>query len=129
MKFEHVAFNVHDPVAVADWYVRHLGLTVAFRGGAPTHTHFLADDSGQMLMEVYTNPPDAVPDYAAMDPLLLHLAFVSADPAADAARLAAAGAEIVSAARPDARTHLIMLRDPWGLALQLCQRGTPLLRE
>jgi len=27
----------------------------------------------------------------------------------------------------DDGTRLIMLRDPWGLALQLCKRATPLL--
>jgi len=28
MKFEHVAFNVEDPAAFAEWYVRHLNVTV-----------------------------------------------------------------------------------------------------
>jgi len=128
MKLEHVAFNVQDPPAVAAWYVQHLGMTVARSDGAPYHTHFLADDSGLMLVEIYCNPPDAVPHYAEMNPLVLHLAFVSADPEADKTRLLAAGATLVSDTRPDAQTHLVMLRDPWGFAIQLCKRGAAMLK-
>lgn len=127
MKLEHVAFNVKDPPAVAAWYCGHLGLTVARRQGAPHHTHFLADDGGTVLLEIYNNPPDAVPPYADMDPLLFHLAFVSADPERDRDALVAAGAALVSDQRLADGTHLVMLRDPWGLAFQLCKRGTPML--
>jgi catechol 2,3-dioxygenase-like lactoylglutathione lyase family enzyme len=129
MKLEHVAFNVQDPLAVAEWYARHLGLAVVRRDGAPYFTHFLADDGGAMLIEIYCNPPGEVPHYAAMNPLVLHLAFVSADPDADKTALLAAGATLVSEARPDAQTHLVMLRDPWGLAIQLCKRGAAMLKE
>lgn len=128
MKLEHVAFNVQDPPMVAAWYARHLGLAVVRSEGAPYHTHFLADDSGLMLVEIYCNPPDAVPHYAEMHPLVLHLAFVSADPEADKSALLAAGATLVSEGHPDAQTHLVMLRDPWGLAIQLCRRGAPMLK-
>lgn len=128
MRIEHVAFNVADPSAVAAWYGEHLGLTVALQVPGPAQTHFLADDAGKTVLEIYCNPPDQVPDYAAMDPLLFHLAFVSDIPADDRARLIAAGATGVDEIeRPDG-THLIMLRDPWGLALQLCKRPAPLLR-
>ncbi|MCP4565967.1 MAG: VOC family protein, partial [FCB group bacterium] len=70
---------------------------------------------------------DQVPLYANMDPLILHLAFESADPDADARRLIDAGASWVQEVRPDDGSHLVMLRDPWGLALQLCKRGKPML--
>ena len=42
-------------------------------------------------------------------------------------RHAAAGAVVVDEVRLDDGSHLIMMRDPWGLALQLCKRGTTLL--
>jgi len=127
MKLEHVAFNVQDPPAVADWYVQQLGMTIVKREDAPYHTRFLADDSGLMLVELYCNPSDAVPRYAEMHPLVLHLAFVSADPETDKNRLLAAGATLVSEGRPDENTHLVMLRDPWGFAIQLCKRGVAML--
>ncbi|MCP5534290.1 MAG: VOC family protein [Akkermansiaceae bacterium] len=125
MKIEHVAFNVADPVAMADWYVRHFGLRIVRHIAEPNQTHFLADDGGSVI-EIYCNPPDQVPDYESMDPLLFHLAFASADPEEDAARLVAAGASRVSEVRPDDGSILLMLRDPWGVAFQLCRRAKPL---
>ena len=127
MKIEHVAYNVADPVAMAAWYGEHLSLTIVRHIPGPTHTHFLADDHGSTVIEIYCNPPDAVPDYRSMDPLLLHLAFVSLDPTADCARLVAAGATFVSELHTPDGSHIMMLRDPWGLALQLCRRSSPLV--
>ncbi|MCU0787241.1 MAG: VOC family protein [Verrucomicrobia bacterium] len=126
MKIEHVAINVAAPVAVASWYCKHLGLRVVRHVPQPAQTHFLAD-SETTILEIYCNPPDEIPDYGSMNPLLLHLAFTSADPAADSRRLIAAGAVVVEEARLADGSHLIMLRDPWGLALQLCRRARPLL--
>jgi catechol 2,3-dioxygenase-like lactoylglutathione lyase family enzyme len=127
MKIEHFAFNVADPVAMAEWYCQNLGFTVKRKVDKPPHTHFLADSSGQVMIEIYRNPPDQVPDYRAMDPLLLHLAFVSADPHADAARLMNVGAEEVSDLKLADNSHLKMLRDPWGFAIQLCKRGKSMI--
>jgi glyoxylase I family protein len=126
MKLEHVALNVADPVATAAWYCTHLGLTVARHIPAPAQTHFLHDGAGSII-EIYRNPPDQIPAYATMNPLILHLAFTTTDAPADLARLLAAGASLVSDATVADGSRLLMLRDPWGLALQLCQRATPLV--
>ena len=126
MKIEHVAFNVSNPIAVAGWYCAHLGLSVVRHIPSPTQTHFLADDSGETILEIYCNPPDQVPDYASMNPLIFHLAFSSGAPDLDSARLIAAGASPVDELRLPDGSHLVMLRDPWGLALQLCKRAVPL---
>jgi len=128
MKIEHIAFNVADPVAVADWYCKHCGLRVVRHVPQPAQTHFLAD-SHSTVLEVYCNPPDQVPNYRDMDPLLFHLAFTSSDPEADAQRLITAGAEWVEEIKPTDGSHLVMLRDPWGVALQLCKRANPLLER
>jgi glyoxylase I family protein len=127
MKIEHVAFNVKDPVGITRWYVQHLGLRIVLQNPEPPYMTFLADDSGQVMIEIYCNPSDEVPDYARMNPLILHLAFVSADPSADKTRLMEAGAELVSELHLSDGSHLVMLRDPWGLALQFCKRGKALL--
>lgn len=129
MKIEHVALNVSDPVAVALWYVKHLGLEIVRHLSIPPHTHFLADESGHTMLEIYCNPPDQVPDYASMHPLLLHVAFTSAFPTEDSSRLLAAGAKWVEETNTPNGSHLVMLRDPWGLAIQLCKRATPLERR
>ena len=127
MKLEHVALNVADPVAMAAWYCQHLGMSIAHSIAEAPHTHFLADSSGTVLLEIYCNPPDQVPAYADMDPLLVHVAFVSSDPEADSKALVTAGATRVHDLRLDDGSHLVMLRDPWGLALQLCKRAVPML--
>jgi glyoxylase I family protein len=126
MRIEHFALNVSDPVAVARWYGAHLGLRVV-RQLPRAQTHFLADDNGATVLEIYCNPPDQVPDYRSMDPLLLHLAFVSADPDADTERLIAAGATLAKREPLPDGSLVIMLRDPWGLAIQLCRRTQPLV--
>ena len=126
MKIEHSAVNVSAPVAMAAWYEQHLGLRIVRQIPSPTQTHFLADDSEQTLLEIYCNPPEEVPNYAAMDPLQFHIAFVSESPTDDSARLIAAGASWVDENKNLDGSHLVMLRDPWGLALQLCKRAKPL---
>ena len=125
MKFEHFALNVPDPRAHAQWYVRHLGFTIARAREDAPFTHFLADETGRTIVELYTNPKAAIPDYAAAHPLCFHIAVVAADAKAERARLEAAGAKLfLEEPQPDG-SLLIMLRDPWGVPLQLCQRTKP----
>src|SRR5215471_16858850 len=128
MKIEHFALQVPDPAAMADWYVKHLGFSVARSNGAPSNTRFVLEERGSVMFEIYRNPRAPVPDYFKQDPLLLHLAFVSDDPAADRNRLVAAGATIVEdLTTTPTGDHLVMLRDPWGLAVQLVKRAEPML--
>lgn len=127
MKIEHFAFNVADPVAVAAWYTEHFDMRVARSLERAPFTHFLADSSGTVMIEIYNNPVDQVPPYEEMNPLLLHLAFVSNEPEADRGRLESAGASFVDEVRLKDGSHLVMMRDPWGLAIQLCKRGEPML--
>lgn len=127
MKLEHFALNVEDPKAMTGWYVANLGLTVVKQQQEAPYMTFLADDSGRIMIEIYRNPANEVPPYRSMNPLLVHLAFVSENPAQDKARLLEASATEVSDQQLEDGSHLVMLRDPWGLALQLCKRGTPML--
>ena len=126
-KLEHVAFNVSDPVAIAAWYERHLGLKIVRRLPTPHETHFLADSSGNVMLEIYNNPPEQVPDYAKMNPLQFHLAFVSSDPEEDRNALEAGGASFVEEVSMADGTRLVMMRDPWGVSLKLCKRAVPML--
>jgi len=128
MKIEHFAINVADPVAMANWYVSHMGLVIVRKSDGNTLTHFLGDDSGQVMVEIYNNPPDQVPDYASMNPLLLHLAFVCNNPEQKRSELEAVGASFAEEVRIKDGSHLVMMRDPWGLAIQLCKRGVPMLK-
>lgn len=123
LKLEHFALNVAEPVAMADWYCKNLGMRVVLKGEGPVHMHFLADATGRVVLEIYANPPELVPDYPAMNPLVLHLAFATADIRTAHQRLVAAGATPLGeiGANP-AGDQLAFLRDPWGLTVQLVQR-------
>ena len=127
MRIEHIAFNVAEPLEVAAWYCRHLGFTIARGMKEEPWAHFLADERGRTVLEVYHNPKCRVPDYAARDPLELHVAFVCDDVAGTVARLVAAGASVAAAPVTAANGDTIaMLRDPWGLCIQLVKRAVPL---
>lgn len=112
---------------MADWYVTHLGMRIVRRVDGPPHTRFLADAAGATVLEVYQSGDARIPDYPGMDPLELHLAFDSRDPEADRDALVQAGATSHADTRLPDGSRLLMLRDPWGLAVQLCARATPLL--
>ena len=125
MKFEHFALNVPDVRAQAKWYVQHLGFTIARQRDEAPFMHFLADETGRIIVELYSNPKAAIPDYAAAHPLLFHIAVVAPDAKAECARLENAGAKLfLEEPQPDG-SLLIMMRDPWGVPLQLCQRTKP----
>lgn len=125
MKFEHLALNVPDARAMVRWYVDHLGLSIARAREEPPYTHFLRDETGRVVVEIYSNPSAAIPDYAATHPLCFHIAFVAADARAVSAKLKAAGATLfIEESTPDG-SLLIMMRDPWGVPLQFCQRTKP----
>jgi glyoxylase I family protein len=128
VKIEHIAYMVEKPVEVAAWYCRHLGFTVKRSIREEPWTHFLADERGFTVLEIYNNRKCRVPDYRSWDPLLFHIAFVCADIPATMERLKKAGATVQ--AEPvtiESGDTLAMLRDPWGLCIQLAKRAVPML--
>jgi len=125
MKFEHFALNVPEVRAQSRWYVEHLGFQVVRHREDAPYTHFLADETGRVIVELYSNPSAAYPDYAAAHPLVFHVALYTQDAAGEAARLVQAGAKpFAEETLPDG-SRLIFVRDPWGIPLQLCQRTKP----
>jgi glyoxylase I family protein len=127
MKIEHVAFQVAAPALMAEWYVKHLGFSLRRSSDEPVAARFMADLSGTVMLEVYRNPIAPVPDYSAMDPALLHVAFVCDDVPGTVARLLAAGGTLVRGPEILGEDELAMLRDPWGLAIQLARRRQPMI--
>jgi glyoxylase I family protein len=125
MKFEHFAINTADARAVTRWYVEHLGLKIARQMDVAPYTAFLADETGRTIIEIYARTDAVVPDYAAVNPLVFHIAFVSTDNDAIRARLVAAGADRGQEDILPDGTKLLMMRDPWGVPLQFCHRAKP----
>lgn len=128
MQIEHVALNVTDPVAMAEWYTRHLGMRVVRSLSEAPHTHFLADSTGRTVLELYRQTKVPVPDYFGLDPMVLHIAFLAPDVKGTRERLLRAGADAVGEiTQTPTGDELAMLRDPWGVAVQLVRRARPLL--
>jgi uncharacterized glyoxalase superfamily protein PhnB len=129
VKIEHFALQVPEPVAMAEWYVKHLGFSITRSGGEASHARFIKDASGSVMVEIYRNPAASIPDYNSADPLLMHLAYISASPAADRDRLVQAGAAVVDdLMTTSAGDEIVMLRDPWGVPIQLVKRSKPMLK-
>ena len=121
MKLEHVAIDVADPEAFKAWWCKNLGFRVS------TNPGFIMDDTGTMGLEVYrTGETPAAPDYASMNAMTFHVAFVSDDVKADVDRLVAAGAKLEQLKLDSPAFHMAILRDPWGVAVQLCHRQNPI---
>ena len=128
VRLEHVAINVEDPAAMAKWYCENLGMKTVRKGPSPVNMRFISDAGGNMMLELYNNPPDAVPDYPSMDPLSLHIAFMVDDVNAICRKLIAAGATIaVDVNITPAGDELVILRDPWGVPIQFLKRAEPML--
>lgn len=128
IRLEHVALNVADPIRMAEWYCKNLGMKVVRQGPPPANGRFISDAGGNMMLELYHNPPDTVPDYASMNPLLLHIAFMVDDVEGTYRRLRAAGATVAEDVyKTDSGDEIAMLRDPWGVPIQFLKRTKPML--
>jgi glyoxylase I family protein len=128
MKIEHVAFNVEDSRALADWYVAHLGMTIVRSVPEAPYIRFLADSTGETLLEVYSNPLGEYIQYGTFHPVTFHIAFTVEDMDGTRQRLEGAGGTIDGDIDvTPAGDKLGFVRDPWGNAIQLVQRQTPLM--
>jgi glyoxylase I family protein len=128
MFIEHMALNVPEPAKAAQWYAQNLGMRIVRSSDQAPFMHFVADEAGKGVIEFYCNPVAPLPDYPAMHPITLHIAFAVEDMAATRARLLAAGAAAVDEiATTPAGDQLVFLRDPWGVVLQLVKRAKPLV--
>jgi catechol 2,3-dioxygenase-like lactoylglutathione lyase family enzyme len=126
MRIEHFALNVADPVGMADWYVRNCGFRIHRQQNEPPYMVFLGDTDGHVLIELYhrTDKP-CWTRQMFQEPLLFHVALSSNDLAADVARLTAAGASVIESTIGADGFGLVMMRDPFGMPLQLCRRNQP----
>lgn len=125
MRFEHFALNVPDARAHSRWYVAHVGFKVSRSREDAPYTHFLADETGAVVVELYSNTTQPCHDFRSHHALLFHFAVVARDARAERARLEQAGATLFLEEPLADGSLLIMMRDPWGVPLQLCQRAKP----
>jgi predicted enzyme related to lactoylglutathione lyase len=127
MIFEHFALNVADPIKFVNWYTSNCGMKVLRSMKTSPYTHFLADSAGNSVIEIYSNRAAKIPDYNTYQPIEFHFAFTVDDVNQTREKLISAGAKLVEEVKLDDGSHLVMLRDPFGIPLQLCKRAVPLV--
>ena len=128
MIFEHFALNVEHPVEMAKWYVDNFEMKIVRSMDKPPFAHFIADKTGRVVLEIYANTKAKFPDHKNAHPLEFHFAFMVDDPQSLKNKLINAGAKLEEDLKLDDGSNLIMLRDPFGVCVQLCKRGKPLMR-
>ena len=127
MIFEHFALNILHPLEFVEWYTSNCNMKIAKSMKEPPFTHFLTDSSGRTVIEIYSNPLAHIPDYDLMHPLEFHFAFTVEDVNHKKEELISAGATLVEDITHQDGSHFVMLRDPFGIPLQLCKRAIPLV--
>lgn len=123
MLIEHMALNVPDPAEMADWYAQ-LGFQVVRAAETPVPVRFIRQTRTGFTLELYRNADSALDLLASLTPVALHLAFATTDPSSQRDALVELGAVV----EKDFHTtpegdSIVMLRDPWGLPIQLVRRA------
>ena len=126
MKFEHFGINVPDSRAMAKWYAENLDMQVVRSGDKPPYVRFIADSTGRVIIEIYTNTDHPIPDYASQHPSWFHIAVAADDPSGIGEKLVSKGAEFQFDETLEDGSYLVMLRDPWSIPLQLAKRSRPM---
>lgn len=123
MNFEHFALNVSNPVEQAKWYEKYCEMKIVKSLHQYPFTHFLADESRTIVMEIYSNNLSPIPDYSNMNPLQFHFAFAVENIIDAKEKLLTAGASLIEEINLEDGSQVIMLKDPFGLSFQLCKRA------
>ncbi len=120
--FAHVGLNIRHFDEIVSWYVKNLACTVVRKPG--DKVAFLADPSGRVIIEFYDNPEAPVLPFQDTHFLTLHLAFLVEDPKSVSERLVKEGAVVYDPYKiTPAGDQMVMLQDPWGIAVQLIKRA------
>jgi glyoxylase I family protein len=128
IRFEHIALNVKEPDAVAKWYRDNMGMKIVRSDGKTGGRRFVSDAGGNMMLEFYYYEKAESSNWAAVDNHTLHIAFAVDDVQAVHDKLIAAGAKTdwPIETTPDGDV-ITIVRDPWGISIQLLKRAEPML--
>lgn len=94
MRIEHIGICVPAPISMGNWYRDHLGFRMLCSGGDDAEgVSFIIDSADKTVLELGKLAEGPPLDPRSLVPLQLHIAIKCDDPAAEAQRLVAAGAE------------------------------------
>ena len=121
-RIEHIGFVINNPCEAADWYHMNLGFKV-LRKAANNSVAFIQESNSGLIFELIGNPDIHPIDADLTHPLQVHIAIKSENIHDDKQRLMNAGASFVMDCQTDdPNARVCILKDPFGLNLQLAQR-------
>jgi glyoxylase I family protein len=121
-QIEHIGFVVTNPCGAADWYAKNLGFTI-LRKADNNSVAFIQEPGCGLIFELIGNPEIHSIDKDLTHPLQVHIAFKSQNIQADIRRLTNAGASFVMDCKTDdPKAKVCILKDPFGLYIQLARR-------
>ncbi len=128
-RFEHIAVNVPEPKAMAQWYAANLGFRIVRESATPSYSAFIADSAGHMMFEIYHKADQPLLKADTIHHMSMHFAFVDDSILMVKDRLLKTGASIAEDIKTSASgDQVFTLRDPWGFSIQFVQRVKPLLQ-
>ena len=123
IRFEHIAIDVENPKAVADWYVKYMGLTIISESKKMI---FVGDPDHHCMFELYKKP-GVKGRFSSLSHDSSHVAFATDDAAGLSKSMVEGGAKILKQFTNPVGDIVINMTDPWGNNLQIIQRVKPKL--
>lgn len=127
-RFEHIAVNVPEPKAMAQWYTANLGFRIVRESTTPSYSAFIADSADNIMFEIFHKADQPLLDAGTLHHMSMHFAFAADSILAVKDRLLKAGATVAEDVKTSGSGDIVFtLRDPWGFAIQFIQRVKPML--
>lgn len=123
IRFEHVAIDVENPKAVAEWYVKNMGLTIISESQKMI---FVGDPDHHCMFELYKKP-GVKNRYSSLSHAASHVAFSTDDAVVLSKKLVNGGAKVLKQFTNPVGDTVINMKDPWGNNLQIIHRVKPKL--
>lgn len=123
IRFEHVAIDVENPKAVADWYVKYLGLEII---SETKKMIFVGDPDHNCMFELYKKP-GVKSRLSSLSHDSAHVAFATDDAEGLSKKMVEGGAKILKQFTNPVGDTVINMSDPWGNNIQIIHRVKPKL--
>ena len=126
---DHLELNIADTREKAKWYVENLGLKIVSQSDGPSYNIFISDADDNMMLELNQDSKSPMLEFEKIDYNSFHFAFLVPDIASIKDKLISAGAKLAEDIKKTANgDQVLMLRDPWGQAIQFVKRVKPMLK-
>lgn len=124
MRIEHIGFLVSEPISIGNWYKEYLNLKIIKSfGNNEEGAVFLKDAKTGTILEFGKFKETLNFNYNELKPLQIHIAIECQDPLELAKKLESAGAMIIGESpKAEVKNERILVKDPWGITIQLINR-------